>query len=578
MINFLKKRFALSKKGAYDFIKGVIFTTLLNIALMFPAIFTFLFLDDYLRPIIEQTNSEVNSFMYYFILSCVLMIITWLIAIFQYSSTHASVYSESANRRVSIAEKLRKLPLSFFGEKNLSDLTGTIMADNAELEKIFSHTVPQLFAAIIFLCLATTGLFITNWKLALALLWVVPIATLVVILSKKLQIEKNKIIYNDKREVSSYIQEGLENIAEIKSYNNEEKYTNNLEEKLDKYEKNLTKGELTIGVLLNSSQSILKLGLVSVIFVGVYLLSKNEVSLFTYLIFLILATRIYSPISDVLNNLAALFHLDIPIKRMNEIKNLKTQSGSKDFKPKNYDIVFKNVNFSYETGKQVIKNVSFIAKQGEITALIGSSGGGKSTATKLAARFWDIDSGKITLGGQDISKIDPETLLKNYSFVFQDVTLFNTSIKDNIRIGKHNATDEEIIKAAKMAQCDDFIRKTPNGYDTIIAENGDTLSGGEKQRISIARALLKDAPIILLDESTASLDVENETKIQQSISELIKNKTVLIIAHRMRTIAHADKIVVLENGKVIETGNPNDLSKNKNSAFTKMCKIQIKDV
>jgi ATP-binding cassette subfamily B protein len=241
MINFLKKRFALSKKGAYDFIKGVIFTTLLNIALMFPAIFTFLFLDDYLRPIIEQTNSEVNSFMYYFILSCVLMIITWLIAIFQYSSTHASVYSESANRRVSIAEKLRKLPLSFFGEKNLSDLTGTIMADNAELEKIFSHTVPQLFAAIIFLCLATTGLFITNWKLALALLWVVPIATLVVILSKKLQIEKNKIIYNDKREVSSYIQEGLENIAEIKSYNNEEKYTNNLEEKLDKYEKNLTK-------------------------------------------------------------------------------------------------------------------------------------------------------------------------------------------------------------------------------------------------------------------------------------------------------------------------------------------------
>ena len=328
-----------------------------------------------------------------------------------------------------------------------------------------------------------------------------------------------------------------------------------------------------LGILVNGSQSILKLGLASVIITGATLLVSNRIDLFTYLVFLVIGSRIYTPIQEVLNNLTALFYLDVRIDRMKEMEELPTQQGRTDFKPENYDISFDNVNFSYDGGRQVLKDVSFLAKQGEMTALVGSSGSGKSTAAKLSARFWDIQSGKITLGGTDISLIDPETLLKYYSVVFQDVVLFNTSILENIRIGKRGATDEEVMSVARLAQCDEFVKKMPHGYQTIIGENGETLSGGERQRISIARALLKDAPIVLLDEATASLDVENETKIQAALSELVRNKTVLIIAHRMRTIAHADKIVVLEDGAVIETGSPETL-KGKNSTFAHMLALQ----
>jgi len=576
MLNFFKKRFALSDQGARDFRKGIFFSTIFNIALMLPAVYVFMFLDEYLRPLLESSSDTAGSgILYYLALGLVFMLVAWIAARLKHLNTYAPVYRESANRRVSIAEKLRKLPLSFFGQKNLADLTSTIMADNTELEYIFSHAVPQLFASIISMFLLSFGLFFYDWRLALALFWVVPLATGVVLISKKIQIKNNQKIYDQKRVVSDFIQEGLEMIAEIKSYNNEKKYIIDLNHKLDEYEKKLIKGELVTGVLVNSAQSILKLGLVSVILVGAYLLTQNnELSLFTYLAFLIIASRFYDPINEVLNFLAALFHVDIPIKRMNELQNLPTQKGKTDFFPQSFDIVFQNVNFAYETGKQVMQGVSFTAKQGEITALIGPSGGGKTTATKLAARFWDVNSGKITLGGQDISEIDPETLLKYYSVVFQDVVLFNTSIKENIRIGKHNATDEEIMRVAKLARCDEFVKKMPQGYDTILGENGETLSGGEKQRISVARALLKDAPIILLDESTASLDVENETKIQAGISELIKNKTVLIIAHRMRTVAHADKIVVLKDGKIAETGTPSNL-KEQNGIFAQMCAMQM---
>jgi len=574
MIEVIKRRFALSTKGAKDFCKGVFFTTLLDIVLMLPAVFVFLFLEEYLRPVFQPSVSVTHGILYYSILGIIFMIVMYIFAVLQYRSTYTTVYDESANRRISLAEKLRKLPLAFFGEKNLSDLTATIMDDCTDLEHTFSHAVPQLFASIISILLITVGMAFYNWQLTIALFWVVPLAAAILLFSKKEIQKSNESNYLNKRMVTEHIQEGLDTIQEIKSYNQERDYLEKLDASIDTYEKVLTRNELVLGILVNGSQSVLKLGLASVIIVGANLLASGTIDLFTYLIFMVIGSRVYAPISEVMNNIAALFYLDVRISRMNEMEALPVQHGTTDFTPKGYDIEFQQVDFAYEQGKQILKNLSFTARQGEKTALVGPSGSGKSTAARLAARFWDIQSGKITLGGQDISRIDPETLLKNYSVVFQDVVLFNASIMDNIRIGKRDATDEEVRRVARLAQCDEFVTKMPQGYQTIIGENGETLSGGERQRISIARALLKDAPIVLLDEATASLDVENETKIQAGISELVRNKTVLIIAHRMRTVANADKIVVLENGSVAEMGTPEELKK-KNGIFARMVNRQV---
>ena len=572
-MDILKKRFALSDKGAKDFCKGVFFTTLLDIALMLPAVFVFLFLEDYLQPIFNPAASVANGVVYYIVIGIVFMLAMYGFAVFQYRSTFTMVYEESANRRISLAEKLRKLPLAFFGEKNLSDLTATIMDDCTDLEHTFSHAVPQLFASFISIVVIATGMFFYNWQLSLALFWVAPVSLCIILLAKKSIYKDFKTGYQDKRNVSEQIQEGLDTIQEIKSYSKKDYYLKELDAKVTQYEKTQTRGELVTGVFLNGAQSLLKLGLASVIIVGAGLLASGVADLFTYLIFMVIGSRIYSPISEVMNNLAVLTYLDIRIDRMNEMEALPVQQGKEEFSISNYDIEFKNVDFSYESGKQVLRDVSFSAKQGEITALVGSSGSGKSTTAKLAARFWDIQAGKITLGNQDISLIEPETLLTNYSVVFQDVVLFNASIMDNIRIGKRDASDEDVMKAARLAQCDEFVGNMPQGYQTVIGENGETLSGGERQRVSIARALLKNAPIVLLDEATASLDVENETKIQASISELVRNKTVLIIAHRMRTVASADKIVVFENGNVAEMGTPAEL-RQRNGIFAKMVERQ----
>lgn len=569
MLDTIQRRFALSQKGAKDFCKGTFFTLLLDIALMLPAVFMFFFLEDYLRPILHPGASPLHGLLYYSLLGVGFMVLMYIFAVLQYRSTYTTVYEESANRRISLAEKLRILPLAFFGEKNLSDLTATIMDDCTDLEHTFSHAVPQLFASIISIALIAVGMAFYNWQLTLALFWVVPIALAVILLAKRNMRKGNESNYLNKRAVSEQIQEGLETIQEIKSYNREDDYLNKLDEKIGTYEKVLTRNELTTGIFVNGSQSILKLGLASVIIVGAHLLAEGTLDLFTYLIFMVIGSRIYAPIHEVLNNLAALFYLDVRISRMNEMEALPVQQGTADFHPEGFDIEFRHVNFSYETGKQVLQNVSFTARQGEITALVGPSGSGKSTAAKLAARFWDIQSGRIMLGGQDISLVEPEALLKNFSIVFQDVVLFNASIMDNIRIGRRDATDEEVMRVARLARCDEFIGRMPQGYQTVIGENGETLSGGERQRISIARALLKDAPIVLLDEATASLDVENETRIQAGISELVRNKTVLIIAHRMRTIANADKIVVLESGEVAEAGAPADLQR-RNGVFARM--------
>lgn len=569
MLDTIQRRFALSQKGAKDFCKGAFFTLLLDIALMLPAVFMFFFLEDYLRPILHPGASPLHGLLYYSLLGIGFMLLMYICAVLQYRSTYTTVYEESANRRISLAEKLRILPLAFFGEKNLSDLTATIMDDCTDLEHTFSHAVPQLFASIISIALIAVGMAFYNWQLTLALFWVVPIALAVILLAKRNMRKGNESNYLNKRAVSEQIQEGLETIQEIKSYNREDDYLNKLDEKIGTYEKVLTRNELTTGIFVNGSQSILKLGLASVIIVGAHLLAEGTLDLFTYLIFMVIGSRIYAPIHEVLNNLAALFYLDVRISRMNEMEALPVQQGTADFHPEGFDIEFRHVNFSYETGKQVLQNVSFTARQGEITALVGPSGSGKSTAAKLAARFWDIQSGRIMLGGQDISLVEPEALLKNFSIVFQDVVLFNASIMDNIRIGRRDATDEEVMHVARLARCDEFIGRMPQDYQTVIGENGETLSGGERQRISIARALLKDAPIVLLDEATASLDVENETRIQAGISELVRNKTVLIIAHRMRTIANADKVVVLENGEVAEAGTPLDLQ-GRNGVFARM--------
>lgn len=569
MLKKIQKRFALSAKGAKDLCKGTFFTILRDIILMLPAVYVFNFLNDYLRPVFEPSLPTTHCLLYYTFLGIAFMIIMYIISVIQYRSTFTPVYEESANRRINLAEKLRKLPLSFFGEKNLTDLTSTIMQDCNDLENLFSHAVPQLIASICSLTLIAIAMFFYNWQLSLALFWVVPVAFTIILLAKK-NIRKNfSFNYQDKRDVTEQIQEGLEAIQEIKSYNQEEEYLNKLKNKIGLYEKSQTKSELLSGIFIHGAQSILNLGLASVIIAGAALLALGEVDFFTYLIFMVVGSRVYNPISEVMSNIAVLIYLDIRINRMKEIEALPIQHGRTEFTPKGYDFEFNHVNFAYETGRKVLQDVSFTAIQGQITALVGPSGSGKSTAAKLAARFWDIQSGDIRLGGQDISQIDPEVLLENYSIVFQEVTLFNATIMDNIRIGKRNATDEEVYRAAKLAQCNDFISKMPQGYQTVIGENGDTLSGGERQRISIARALLKNAPIVLLDEATASLDVDNETKIQSGLSELVRNKTVIIIAHRMRTVANADKIIVLKNGIVAEAGTPTELNK-QNGLFAHM--------
>jgi ATP-binding cassette, subfamily B, bacterial IrtB/YbtQ len=579
MISALQKRFALTRKGARDFLKGVFYTTLLDIAFMLTAVYLFTFLDNYLQLALAPAAGapEAGAYGgagYYIVLGLLFMAVMYSIAIYQYRSTYTTVYEESATRRTSLAEKLRKLPLAFFGEKNLSDLTSTIMDDSTQLEHTFSHAVPQLFASIISILLVAVGLFFYNWQLALALFWVVPVAAAIILASKKKQYRKFFSGYQTKREVSELIQEGLETVQEIKSYTREQEYLQGLDEVLDRYERQLVRGELLVGGLIHSSQGLLKLGLASVIVFGAGLLAEGSITLLTYLIYLMVSSRVYAPVNEVFNNLAALFYLDVRVERMKEMEKLPVQQGSADFNPERYDIVFEHVDFSYMGGSGVLHDVSFTAKQGEITALVGPSGGGKSTASKLAARFWDVDRGRILLGGKDISTADPEALLQYYSVVFQDVVLFNASVMENIRIGRRGASDEEVLHAARLAQCEDFVSRLPAGYHTVIGENGETLSGGERQRISIARALLKDAPVILLDEATASLDVENETKIQTAVSRLVQNKTVLIIAHRMRTVVHADNIVVLADGAVVEQGAPEELIKN-NGVFARMLKRQM---
>lgn len=559
MVSYFMKRYAMSEKGAINLKKAIISHTFVNLTKLFAPMVAFMFLFQYIG-ILKGIESYNFTIVYYFILIIVMMIVMFLVARWDYVRLYTNVYNESANSRIDIAERLKKLPLSYFGKRDLADLAETMMNDMNLYETIFSHAVPQMYSTAVSTAVIALMLLIYNWKLALAALWVIPISILIIFLSRKIQ---KKVVQNwidDNRKVFDDLQEKIEQIDQIKSYNLEERMLNDFFEKLNISTKQKTKGEIVAGTLTGVATAILKLGIISVAVVGVNMLIAGEINILVYIAFLMLTTSVYLPIEGIVTFISMIVMLDVVVGRIKEIKTMPIQEGKKHMEITNYDIEFKDVYFGYDN-HSVINGVSFTAKQGEITALIGSSGSGKTTLAKLTARFWDIDRGKILIGGEDISEIDPETLLKKFSIVFQDVILFNSSIKDNVKIGKKDATDEEIVRAAKIARCYDFINKMPEGIDTIIGENGQRLSGGERQRISIARAILKDAPIILLDEATASLDVENESLIQEALSELIKEKTVIVIAHRLRTIRNADKIVLLNAGKIEAVGTDSELYK-----------------
>ena len=559
MVSYFMKKYAMSEKGALNLKKAIFSHTLVNLTKLFAPMIGFMFLFQYIG-ILKSIESYNFTSVHYIALIVVMMIVMFLIARWDYVRLYTNVYNESANSRIELAEKLKKLPLSYFGKRDLADLAETMMNDMNLYETIFSHAVPHIYSTAISTSIIALMLIFYNWKLALAALWVIPISILIIFLSKKSQKKIVQGWIDDNRKVFDNLQENIEQIEQIKSYNLEDRMLNDFFEKLNASTKQKTKGEVVAGTLTGIATAILKLGIISVAVIGVNMLIAGEVSVLVYIAFLMLTASIYLPIEGIITFMSMIVILDAVVGRIKEIKTMPVQEGKKDIDIKNYDIEFKDVYFGYDD-YSVINGVSFTAKQGEITALIGSSGSGKTTLTKLAARFWDIDKGKILIGGEDIGKIDPETLFKNFSIVFQDVTLFNSSIKDNIKIGKKDATDEEIIRAAKIARCYEFIDKMPDGIDTVIGENGQRLSGGERQRISIARAILKDAPIILLDEATASLDVENESLIQEALSELIKEKTAIVIAHRLRTIRNANKIVLLNAGKIEAIGTDEELCK-----------------
>ena len=571
MINALMNKYALSRRGAIDYLKAIAANTVVNLVKMLPVWLLFLLVSDYVNG-----NKDHNYLLYG--LGCTaVLVLMYITNYIQYNCNYLSTYRESATRRISLAERMRKLPLSYFGKKDLSDLTTTIMKDCATIETSFSHYYPELYASLISTTIVAVGIFFYDWRMALASVWVLPIAIIIVAFSGRVQNVFNKKKLLADLDCTEGIQECLETARDLKSCNAENKYLDALDKKIDYAEKRHIISEYMVAVFVVSAQLLLKFGIATTALVGGILLGKGEIAVMTFFMYLLVVSRIYDPMSNSLQNLAAVISCGINIGRMKEIYQTPVQTGERFFSPKGYDVRFDNVAFSYNEGEQVLKDVSFVAKQGEITALIGPSGGGKSTITKLAARFWDVDEGEISVGGENVSKVDPETLMQQYSIVFQDVTLFNNSVIENIRIGRRGASDEEVLAAAKAANCDEFVSKLPDGYNTMIGENGSMLSGGERQRISIARALLKDAPIVLLDEATASLDVENETQIQKAISKLVKDKTVLIIAHRMRTVAGADKLIVLKDGVVAEQGSPDELYK-KNGIYTQMADMQRKSV
>ena len=568
MIQYMQRRFALSHKGAVGAIKGILFCALQNVSFMLPVGLLYTLVCDLMN------NTLTTSRIPFYVIGCIAAaVVIQICTRLQYDGTFLTTYVETGVRRVHLAEKLRRIPLSFFGKKDLADLTSSIMNDCAVLEQSQSHFVGPLFGALISTTVIAVSLLFFNWRMALAAIWPLPVAFAIVALASDVQKRLSRKSMAAKIACEDGIQECMEAMPDLRANNAEKRYLSSLEAKIRALESRLVKSELGTAVFVVSASLVLRLGIATTALVGAALLVQGQLDVLTFFMFLLVVSRLYDPLEGSLQNLAAIISTNTNIERMNEILDYPVQTGSETLSNRGCDVTFDHVGFSYDGGETVLKDVSFTAKQGEVTALVGPSGGGKTTVSRLAARFWDVKQGKITVGGMDISKIDPEKLMSLYAIVFQDVTLFDNTILENIRIGRKDATDEEVIAAAKLANVDEFAEKLPDKWNSNIGENGCELSGGERQRISIARAFLKDAPIILLDEATASLDVENETAIQEALSRLIKDKTVLIIAHRMRTVSGADKIVILKDGTVVEQGTPAALQQQQ-GIFAHMLQLQ----
>ena len=566
-----QRKYALSDQGIKNAKLGTFWTVIVNLVVMGGMGILYFMMQGLLATLTDA--APLPRVLPILLMVNVFLLLSFITHLQQYKATYGLVYGEVKNTRISLAERLRKLPLGYFGKRDLADLTETIMGDVNRLEHVWSHCLGYLYGSYISTALIAVMLFAYNWKLALACLWGVPVAFALLFGSRKLTKRRSEITKAAAVTVSDGIQETLENIREIRATNQEGRFLQALGDKIDAHEKTMLQGELAAGIFVNAASVIMRLGVATTILSGTKQILSGQIDFLVLFMFLLVITRVYAPFDQALALIAEMFMSQVSAGRLMEIYDARTAAGSESFHPQGHDIVFENVGFSYDD-KQVLEGVSFTAKEGAVTALVGPSGSGKSTCARLAARLWDIDRGSIKVGGVDISSIDPEPLLTDYSMVFQDVVLFDDTVMENIRLGKHGATDEEVRTAARAANCDEFVEKLPLGYATPIGENGAKLSGGERQRISIARALLKNAPIVLLDEATASLDVENETKVQGALSRLLTGKTVLVIAHRMRTVEAADKIVVLADGKVAEEGSPSDLLAKENGIFRRMTQLQ----
>ena len=567
----LKKKYALTDKGLKNTKTGAAWTVVVNLIMMAGMGILYFLMQGYMHTLTD--GAALPNAWIFLALVAVFVVLSFITHLQQYHNTYGLVYREIKDTRITLAERLRRLPLGYFGKRDLADLTETIMGDVNRLEHVWSHCLGYLYGAYISTAIIAVMLFVYDWRMALACLWGVPVAFALLFGSRKMQKRASEKLKSDALTVSDNIQESLENIREIRAANREKEYLDRLYQKIDRVEKTMRNGELMIGLFVNGASVIMRLGVATTILTGASLILSGKIDFMLMFMFLMVITRIYAPFDQSLALIAEMLVSQVSANRLNEINDTPTAEGAEVFRPDGHDIAFEDVSFAYDD-HVVLNGVSFTAKEGEVTALVGPSGSGKSTCARLAARLWDVGEGTIKVGGVDISTVDPEVLLTDYSMVFQDVVLFDDTVMENIRLGKHGATDDEVRAAAKAANCDEFVEKLPNGYLTPIGENGAKLSGGERQRISIARALLKNAPIVLLDEATASLDVENETKVQAALSRLLAGKTVLVIAHRMRTVEAADKIVVLADGKVAEEGTPAELLAKEDSVFRRMAQLQ----
>ena len=565
-----QRKYALTDQGVQNTKKGAFWTVIVNLVVMGGVSVLYLMMSGFMDTLTD--GSPLPGVWLPIALTVLFAFLSFVTHLQQYRATYGLVYGEVKATRLRLAERLRKLPLGYFGKRDLADLTETLMGDVNRMEHVWSHVLGYLYGAYISTAVIAVCLLVYDWRLAIACLWGVPVAFALLFGSRRFASRAAKRTKAAGIRVSDGIQEALENVREIRATNQEERYLAGLDRKIDEHEKIMIRGELGTGVFVNAASVIMRLGVATTILVGAQSILSGRIDFMLLFLFLLVITRVYAPFDQSLALIAEMFVSQVSADRMNEIYETPIAEGSETFAPKGHDIVFDHVSFAYDQ-KDVLRDVSFTAKEGEVTALVGPSGSGKSTCARLAARLWDVTKGSIRVGGVDIATVDPEVLLRDYSMVFQDVVLFDDTVMENIRLGRRGASDEEVRAAARAANCEEFVRRLPKGYDTPIGENGARLSGGERQRISIARALLKDAPIVLLDEATASLDVENETKVQEALSRLLAGKTVLVIAHRMRTVEAADKIVVLDDGRVAEQGSPSELMA-KRGLFHRMVELQ----